>query len=341
MGNRPLVAACVLVLAACGGSSGSGPGPVTPAPPGPPAATSWSIAGSVVDAISGQGVAGASLTFTGFPSTITDASGRWQLQGSGSSPGVSVFTPTITASGFVTRETRIEWKSGGRTDVAVSLLPERAPFSLDFYRMLVRNGHEEPAALEPVRRWSVNPNFYLNAHNPRTNEKLTASEVDAIERSIRDAIPQLTGGQLSVGAFEVGVADRAQRTDWINIQITYDPNEDYCGRAFVGANPGLIMLNYDRCRTNWCREGLSPNVIAHEVGHAMGFWHTPEGVMVGEFNECSSTTFSEAERVHARLAYMRPNGNLDTDKDPATFMAFTTENTPEVICYRPVSSARR
>jgi hypothetical protein len=273
----------------------------------------------------------ATLAFTNFPSVTTDGGGRWQLSGGGAAPGVSVLTSTISANGFHARETRIEWRSG-RTDVALSLLPERSPFSLDFFRKLVRNAHEEPDALEPIRRWTSNPNFYLNAHNPLTNGKLTTAEVDMIESTIRRVIPQVTGGSLSAGFFDVGTTDRAQRLGWINIEVVYEPEEDYCAQAFVGSNPGLITINYDACRLSWCRESISPNVLAHEVGHAMGLWHVPGGVMVAELDDCYGTTFSPNEQLHARMAYQRPNGNVDIDRDPVTFHAVTTGAAPQITC---------
>ena len=318
-------------LTACGGSSSPAP-PTTPSPtPVPGESLKWSIGGTITDALSGQGVAGATLAFTSFPSVATDSGGRWQLTGSGAAPALTVLASTISAPGFHARDTRIEWQNG-RTDVVLSLLPERSPFSLEFFRKIVRNAHEEPNDLEPIRRWMSNPNFYLNAHNPRTNAKLTTSEIEMLESTIRRVIPQVTGGSLSAGFFDVGTTNRALRAGWINIEVVYEPDEDYCAQAFVGRNPGLITINYDACRLSWCRESISPNVVAHEVGHAMGLWHVPGGMMVAELDDCYGTTFSQEEQLHARLAYQRPNGNVDIDRDPITFHAVTTGSAPQVTC---------
>jgi hypothetical protein len=112
----------------------------------------------------------------------------------------------------------------------------------------------------------------------------------------------------------------------------YDPEGDYCAKAFVGSNPGRITLNDERCIVSWCRDPISANVVAHEVGHAMGFWHTPDGTMVRVMNNCRSTAFTETERVHAAIAYQRPVGNRDIDQDPISFRALAGEAPREIVC---------
>jgi hypothetical protein len=334
MRNRTILTIWLLVASSCGGSSPSSSGPpTTPTAPPAPAPATWSIGGRVIDAIDGQGVAGAKLTFASFPEVTANPEGRWSVEGTGASPGAAVVVATISAPGFHPRETRIEWRTGGRSDVELSLMPDRAPFSLDFFRAFVRNGLEGGSeALEPIRRWTSNPNFYLNAINPRNQQRIVASEIAVIEQAVRDAVPQLTGGRLTVGEFVVGDTPGTQRRGYIDIELVYEPDGDYCGKAFVGSNPGRITLNYERCIVSWCRDPISANIVAHEVGHAMGFWHTPDGTMYRVMNNCRSTTFTEMERVHAAIAYQRPAGNRDIDQDPIDFRALDAEPPREIVC---------
>lgn len=157
------------VLMACGGSDSSqgtgAPSPM-PAPPG-----AWRITGTVVDTLSGAAVPGATLSFSGAsPISVTNG-GEWMLEGTGTAANQAV---TISASGYVTRETTVRWESGGRNDVRLDLIAERAPFTLTFFRQFVRNGFEEPESLRAIRRWTRTPNFYVDARDPQNQQPLSS-----------------------------------------------------------------------------------------------------------------------------------------------------------------------
>jgi hypothetical protein len=331
---RGFVIALACLVPACGGSSPASP---SPAPQQPPPPATWTLSGTVTDTHSGAPVSNAALDFWQLETVRTDASGRWTLRRTGV-PASPIYA-AVTADGYIERRAYVRWDSAGRADVAIDMIRDAAPFSLGFFRQIIRNDFDQPGTLQHMRRWTAPPNFYINTFNPRTGNSILQRQVDVIVDTIRRVIPQITAGRFGAGAIEAGLGPRPEEPGWIQIEITYEPNEDYCGRAQVAANPGKIWFNFERCVAVCRGEEIGPGLVSHEVGHAMGLWHHDQPGVMDRFlrlANCHAPDFSATERHHSAILYARQPGNADLDWDqPTTLTANSGGAAPVVTCGRP------
>jgi hypothetical protein len=267
------------------------------------------LTGQVTATNGGQPLPGL-LVDLGSHTAGTNASGGFAIAGvENGSRRVSVTGPTIVPRSLIVAV-------GSTSDLALDAISLEG-FDLTFYRQLVRNGLDSPNALEPLRRWTTNPNIYLKTVDG-SGTPIDAPTLDMVQRIAFEVIPVWTNNRHVVGAFERGTGTRAGMPGWITIAWSaamVAPNQ--CGRAMVASGYIELEAHNPRCRVwPWI---TSASLVRHELGHAMGYWHTnaPSDVMSATTWMSNDQRPSARERAHAAIAYARPVGNTDPDSDPS------------------------
>lgn len=292
---------CLLLTVGCSGSHS----PMAPTPPPvvPTTPTTITLTGRVMATNGGQPLANV-LAAAGNVTATTDTAGGFSVQ---TLPSGSL-SLALTGSGIVPRSLYVA--AGSSRSVTVDAIA-LAGFDLNFYRQLVRNGFEQPTSLQPLRRWTRNPNVFIQTG-------ADAATLDMVEAVIRDSVPRWTAGQFNVATVERGAGSREGQAGWLT--VTWNPaNTGHCGSADVGRDGGVIDIQSGtpNCACNGWQS--RPTTIRHELGHAMGFWHTgaADDLMVGANGLCDKP-ISARELSAAAIAYSRPVGNSDPDADPSS-----------------------
>ena len=202
-------------------------------------------------------------------------------------------------------------RRGGSAQPPISERPVDATFNDRFWQALVFNQHDDPGRIATRRSWVLenpSPNVYIRMGDPTGRRVVSYQERDLITRAVPRLVRQLTGRSYR-GRVESGIGDRTQR-GWITVRFVTQEEEPTiaegaCGRASIGADPGNIWI-VRRARGNrYCVDDrFFPELFAHELGHAMGFFHVADRTAImapGTYQ--GRDTFNAREQYHARLAY--------------------------------------
>ena len=184
-----------------------------------------------------------------------------------------------------------------------------------FFQAFLQNGFESPARLEPIRVLKGPLRIYLRSQDD-AGRTIDDDTLSVTERILRDSATIWSGETFGVDEFARGIGTREKIPGWITVKWRSAPQDDRCGRSTVGIDGGFIEFNLSRPCSCGSLVNLYPRLIRHELGHAMGYYHTDsiDDVMYGQSIPADACDVlpSNRERRHARIAHGAPDQDIQS-----------------------------
>jgi hypothetical protein len=179
-------------------------------------------------------------------------------------------------------------------------------FDATFFRALLQNGYESPNQLQAVRILTSPFRVYMRLDDD-AGRPVPAETLDATERTLIEATKIWSGGTFGITEVIRGAGSKERVPGWITVKWSAIAGTGRCGLSSIGIDGGFIQLN----SSGECSCGLStlvyPRVVRHELGHAMGYYHTDHfnDVMYGRPITSAACDIQPSEREwrHAIIAH--------------------------------------
>ena len=273
------------------------------------------LSGTITATNGGHPLPGVTVEAAAISST-TDSAGRYSLSLPAGTLGPRF---AITGPGLLMRTGFLS--SGGSRTVDLEAFALNG-FDHAYFRSIARNGYEQPAMLQPLRRWTRAPMLYIRTVDD-TGRSILPEVLQQVASIASSMVPQYTNGRFGVAGIEQGTDTRRGQAGWITVEWTRDATQ-ICGSASVGQEGGTV-ITYDQPGCSCGSQKIRPRTVKHELGHSLGLWHTGQSVdlMSGiAVSECDRN-MTARELQYLDYLYRRPVGNTDPDSDPPSAALLT------------------